>query len=331
MPKSSAKAKAAPAIAVTGLKTYIARQTIKRLLREGARVVCIDIHKPDDLPETAIFYKVDLTLPTSDAILADIFRREKIGTLIHLAFLSHPHRNTSYMHELQVIGTLQLLHACAAEKVQHIVVKTSTMVYGAHPLNPNYLTEAAELRGAPGYRWVEDLVEVESLLARYRRKNPNAYVVNLRCAPILGPTVRNLTTYTYSRPAIVTLFGYDPLLQFLHEEDAVAAVLAAAKAKRSGPYNIAGAGVLPLSSSIYLAGRVNLPIFHPLAYSTVRTAWLAGMSAYPGEHLDYLRFLYVADCSRAQSELGFTPQFSSRETMEQFAGVQRLRDVHLAA
>ena len=323
------KRKVTPAVAVTGLKTFLAIETIKRLLRAGTRVVGIDVNRPEHLPEGTTFYKVDLTLPTSDAILADIFRRENIGTLIHLAFLSHPHRNTSYMHELQVIGTLQLLHACAAENVKHIVVKTSTKVYGAHPLNPNYLTENAELRGTPGYRWVDDLVEVEHVLNRYRRKNPQAHVLSLRCAPILGPTVRNLTTYTFSRPTVLTLFGYDPLLQLLHEEDAVTAILAAAKAKKSGPYNIVGAGVLPLSSLIYLAGRINFPLFHPLAYSAVRTAWLAGLSPYPAEHLDYLRFLYVADGAKSEKDLGFKPRYSTRETMEQFVGVQRLRDIRL--
>jgi UDP-glucose 4-epimerase len=235
------------------------------------------------------------------------------------------------MHELQVIGTLHLLHACAAQQIETIVVRSSTMVYGAHPLNPNYLTEKHPLRGSPGYRWVQDMVEVEGLLDRYGRKNPRTRVIALRFAPILGPTVRNITTHTFSRPVILTLLGFDPLYQLLHEEDAISAVLTAVDANASGPFNVAGSGVLPLSSLIYLAGRVNLPLLHAAAYPLVRAAWLAGASALPAEHLDYLRYLWVADCERAAGELGFKPTYSTRETLEQFAGAQRLRDVHLAA
>ncbi|RMF12467.1 MAG: NAD-dependent epimerase/dehydratase family protein [Candidatus Dadabacteria bacterium] len=318
-------------IAVTGLNTFVGREVVKRLTRDGRRVVGIDLDRPRDLPQSVQFYKVDLTLPTSDAILADIFRREKVGRLIHLSFLSRPSRNVSWQHELQVIGTLHLLHACAAENVKQIVVKSRTMVYGAHPLNPNYLTEDAPLRGVDGYRWVGDLVEVEQILQRYRSRHLDANVISLRFAPILGPTVRNVFTLLFGQPAVMTLFGYDPLWQLVHEEDAIAAVLRAADADANGAFNIVGRHVLPLSSLIYLAGRVNLPVPHPLAYGLVRTAWLAGASPVPAEHLDYARFLWVADGARAEAALGFVPTYSTRETMEQFAGVQRLRDAHLAA
>lgn len=324
-------AKARGSIAITGLKTFTGREVVRRLVAAGESVVAIDIERPTDLPDAVKFYKVDLKLPTADAILADVFRREKVAKLVHLAFRSRPQRDTSGMHELQVIGTLHLLHACAAMQLDTVVVKTSTMVYGANALNPNYLTEQHPLRGAPGYRWVQDLVEVEQLLERYRNKHPKAHVVSLRCAPILGPTVHNVTTRAFERPAFVTLLGYDPLWQLLHEEDAISAVLAALDAGVSGPFNIVGAGVLPLSSLIYLAGRINLPVPHPIAYPAVRAAWLAGVSAIPAEHLDYLRFLWVADGERAAKTLGFTPTYSTRDALEQFAGVQRLRDAHLAA
>lgn len=319
------------AIAVTGLHTFAGRETVRRLVDAGHRVVGIDLDRPEDLPEAVAYYKVDLTIPTADAMLADIFRREQVGSLVHLAFLEAPTRNTTWGHELQVIGTLHLLHACAAQKIDRVVVRSSTMVYGANALNPNYLTEDAALKGAPGYRWVQDLVEVEYLLERFRRKNPKARVISLRMAPVLGPTVRNVITRSWERPGVPTLLGYDPLWQLLHEEDALSAILTAVETEASGAFNIVGRGVLPLSSLLYLAGRINLPIAHPVAYPLVAGLWMAGMSPVPSEHLDYLRFLWLGDGTRAERELGFAPTYGIRETIEQFAGALRLRSTRLAA
>lgn len=325
------KSQSPQTVALTGLNTFLGRETLSRLLERGHRVVAIDIERPADLPEEAVFYKVDLTLPTADAILADIFRREEVRGLVHLAFLSYPKRDATYMHELQVIGTLHLLHASAAQQLDKIVVKSSAMTYGAKPLNPNYLTESHALRGGNRYRWVQDMVEVEGLLERYRRKHEKARVISLRFAPILGPTVHNWITEAVERPAIMTLLGFDPLWQLVHEEDAVSAILRAVQADADGPFNVAGSGILPLSSMIYLAGRVNIPVAHPVAYPMVAAMWLAGLSPVPSEHLDYIRYLWAVDTTRAEEQLDFTPTYSTRETLEQFAGAQRLRDLHLAA
>jgi UDP-glucose 4-epimerase len=319
------------AIAVTGLHTFAGREVLRRLVDAGRRVVGIDLDRPEDLPESVAYYKVDLTIPTADAMLADIFRREGVDSLVHLAFLETPSRNTAWAHELQVIGTLHLLHACAAQNIERIIVRSSMMVYGANALNPNYLTEEAPLKGVSGYRWVQDMVEIEHLLDRFRRKHPKARVTSLRMAPVLGPTVQNIVTRSWGRTAVPTLLGYDPLWQLLHEEDALSAITTAIEADVGGAFNIVGKGVLPLSSLLYLAGRINIPIAHPVAYPLVAAAWMAGLSPVPAEHLDFLRFLWLGDGAKAERELGFVPSYGVRDTIEQFAGALRLRDAHLAA
>jgi UDP-glucose 4-epimerase len=48
-------------------------------------------------------------------------------------------------------------------------------------------------------------------------------VTVLRLAPILGPTVNNYLTRYLGRRVVPTLMGFDPLMQFLHEVDALAA------------------------------------------------------------------------------------------------------------
>ncbi len=54
------------------------------------------------------------------------------------------------MKELNVIGTMQLLAACQkAPSVRHLVVKSTTTVYGASNRDPAMFTEDMEPRRAP--------------------------------------------------------------------------------------------------------------------------------------------------------------------------------------
>lgn len=323
-------APARPAIVLTGANTFLGQRLLRRLQARGdSSLVVIDVKRPPELSKDHKFYKVDLTQPTADALLADILKREHADTVVHMAFLSNPSRNQSLAHELEVIGTLNLLHAAAEVKLRKLIVRSTTMVYGAHPANPNFLTEDMPLKPPRHYKYVRDKGEVEELVARHRRKHPETCVTVLRMCSILGPTVRNHLTDYLRRPVCLTLLGYDPLVQLVHENDVIEAFELAIAQNHSAAFNIVGPGVLPLSTVLKLAGRVAMPLAHPVAYPMVQAAWLAGLSPVPGPHLDYIRYLWVADGEKAQRLLGFKPRHSTRETVESFAGVQRLRDVHL--
>lgn len=317
-------------IAILGAHTFIGQRVLRRLQARGdAPLVIIDLKRPKELDKEHKFYKVDLTQPTADAILADILEREQVDTVIHLAFTTSPSRNQTYAHELEVIGTLNLLHACARHRLRKLIVRSTTMVYGAHPSNPNFLDEDAPLRASRSYPFVRDKAEVESLIKRHRTKHPETCITVLRPCSILGPTVRNFITEYLRRPVCMTLLGFDPLFQLVHENDVIDAFELALEKDLSTDFNIVAPGVLPLSTIIKLAGRPTVPVFHPMAYPLVQAAWLAGLSPAPAPHLDYIRYLWVADGDKATRELGFRPRHSTRETVEAFAGVQRLRDVRL--
>lgn len=304
--------------AVTGAKTFLGRGVIRHLVQKGERAIAIDLRKPEDLPEGVGFYKVDLTLPTADLLLAQLFQEEGVTDLIHLAFLGKPRRDEEFAHELVVIGTMHLCHAVQSAGVERMIVRSSTLVYGAHPDNPNYLQEDSPLRGVQGYRWVQDQIEAERIVGDLARRS-SVTITILRFAPTVGPTIQNLFTRIFSAPAVLTLLGYDPLYQLLHEEDALKALLLAIEVGPEGVFNIVGKVVLPLSTLIYLAGRFNLPLPRRLAHPLVQAEWVAGLSPYPPQHLDYFHYLCVADGERAERVMGFAPRFTLRETIESLA------------
>ncbi|MBI2060572.1 MAG: NAD-dependent epimerase/dehydratase family protein [Nitrospirae bacterium] len=319
-------------VAITGVNGFIGSNLFQRLNLDPSisRIVAIDVQPAPSTSVKARYHKVDLTEPLADAKLAEILEEERADTFVHLAFLGSPAHNTAYGHELESVGTMYVLHACSAVKgVEKLIVGGSTLAYGAHPKNPNYLTEEHPLQANPGYRFVSDKVDVERQVARFVRKNPSKCVTILRNCPILGPTIKYFITQYYRRLVIMTLLGYDPLMQFVHEEDVIEAFNRVVDIDAPGIYNIVGKGVLPLSTVIRLLGRVNFPVSHFAAYPLVNTLWISGMSDIPAQHLDYHRYLCVADGAKAEEKLSFVPKYSTKDAALAFAGVERLRRVHL--
>jgi UDP-glucose 4-epimerase len=213
--------------------------------------------------------------------------------------------------------------------VRKFVLWSQTVLYGASGSNPNFLTESHPLRGNGVSRWLRDKIDAESAVLRFAQQMPGTVVTILRLAPILGPTVHNYLTRYLGRRLVPTLMGFDPLVQFVHEVDALAAFKLATMRDCPGVFNVVGDGVLPLSTAIKLAGRVTVPVPHPIAYPLARLLWTAQLSEAPAAWLDYLRWICIADGEAAHQKMGFRPAFTTREAVLDYAGAQRLRDARL--
>ena len=320
-------------VALTGADGFLGRNLIGLLEEDPrtSRIVAIDVRAPSTAGPKTRFYRVDLTEPTADARLSELLAAEEVDTFVHLAFLASPTYATAWAHELQSVGTLHVLDACRAQHVRKFVLWSETLLYGPHPDNPNFLTEHHRLRGLPGSSFLSDRIEAERETQRFAEENPDRVVTTLRLAPMLGPTVQSYVTRWLSHRFVPTVMGFDPLLQFVHELDAVAAFVLAIDRDVPGTFNVVGDGVLPVSTTLKLAGRVSLPVPLFLARQANALLWAAHLNEAPPAFLDYLRYLCVADGARARDELGFRPAFTSREAVLDFGGTLRLRDARLLA
>jgi UDP-glucose 4-epimerase len=319
------------AVAVTGADTFLGRNLIGILEEDDAvsRIVAIDVASPRTAARKTSFYKVDLTQPSVDARLAEILQAEDVHTFVHLAFLGSPTHAAAYAHELESVGTMHVLNACRERRIRKFVMSSQTLLYGPSPSNPNFLTEDHPLHGLPESQFTQDKIEAEHEARRFGADHPESIVTILRFAAVLGPTVRNWVSRWLSRRLVPTVMGFDPLVQFVHEMDAVAALKLALDRDVPGTFNIVGDGVLPVSTVVKLAGRVAIPIPHFLARPTGGLLWAANMGEAPPVFLTFLRYLCVADGARATRALGFRPAYSTREAVLDFAGALRLREARL--
>ena len=318
-------------VTVTGAASFLGTNLVGLLEEDErvARIVAIDIKPPQTAQRKTRFYEVDFTQPTAEARLSEIFATERTDTLVHLAFLASPSHGIAVAHELESVGTRHVLVAARHAAVRKVVMWSQTVLYGANASNPNFLTEKHPLAAPTSEPFYADKLEAETELARFAQKEPGAIVTVLRTAPILGPTIHNYVTRYLSRKVVPTMMGFDPLVQFVHEIDAIAAFTLAVDRDFPGIYNIVADGVLPLSTVIKLAGRLAVPIPHPLAHAAGAALWLAHMSEAPPSFMHHLRFLCVADGAKAKDKMGFRPAYTTREAVLDFTSAQRLRDVKL--
>ncbi len=311
-------------VAVTGACTFLGGELIRRLEedRRFGRILALDVRAPALTTGKKVeFVKLDLTQPTVDDELAVLLGKANVDTVVHGAFLSHPTHAAEWAHELEDVGTMHVLNACAGIEPRRLVMVSTTLVYGAHPKNPNFLHEESELRGHRDSRFVNDKVRAEKQVQRFAKEHPNVEVCVLRFAPILGPTISNMYTRFFSRPVAPVMMGHDPLMQFVHEQDAAFALLRAVDSTATGAFNIVGKGVLPYTTVLALLGRVPITMPQVIARQLTKVLWATQLVGSPPSFLDFLLYLCVADGAKAKRELGFSPRLSIKRTILDFLGL----------
>lgn len=305
------------AIAMTGTGGSLGRRLVAELAeaQHVARVVVLDTVHPGVTGSKVSFYSLDLTQPAVDARLTEVLEAEEVDTFVHLSSLEGPIHATAWAHELERSGTMQVLHACHKRRIAKLIAVSSALVYGPHRDNPNFLREEHPLRGLHGAPYVADQMDIEAQIEKWREQHPDSVVTVLRMALMLGPKTQNFVRRYLSRTFVPSVLGYDPLVQLVHENDALAALMLAVERDANGVFNIASDGLLRLSTAIRLAGGLPLP----LPFGTLRRVagmlWALQLCEAPSAFVSLLRHICVLDTARAQRELGYRSRFNAREAI----------------
>jgi UDP-glucose 4-epimerase len=111
------------------------------------------------------------------------------------------------------------------------------------------------------------------------------------------------------------LFGFDPCLQLLHLDDAVAGFALAALAGAGGAYNLATEDTVCLSQAIKLAGRQPASVFEPMVNLSIAMGSRDALGLWPFD-IGFLRHSCVADTTRARCQLGWAPTYTALEALQ---------------
>ena len=307
-------------VLVTGVSRDLGRRFARAIAHDPAvdRVIGVDIVPPRGDIGDVSFVRADIRNP----VIAKIIVKEDVDTVVHMSVIATPGGvgGRATMKELNVIGTMQLLAACQrAPRVQNVVVKSTTTVYGSSSRDPAMYTEEMNPKRLPKSGYSMDAYEVEGYVRGFARRRPDVRVAMLRAANIIGPDVLSPITQYFRLPVIPTVLGFDPRLQFLHESDLLAVLRHAALSDVAGTFNVAGDGVIMLSQAVRRLGRAGLPLPSFAVGSLGSALRKAGVADFSPEQVAFLTFGRGVDTTRMRTELDFTPEFTTAGAFADFA------------
>jgi UDP-glucose 4-epimerase len=317
-------ANASRRILVTGLSTYWGGRVAQELEADDdvEAIIGIDRTPPKVELERTEFVQVS----DHHTLIRRIVEGAELDTIVDTRLVTDSITTTSRKaHENNVIGTMNILAACAGSEstVRKVVFRSSAHYYGSEQDDPAFFTEEMRRPHPPRTPIERDIVEAEGAVRDFAAKHPDTTVTVLRFANGLGPDIRTAHSQYLDLPIVPTILGFDPRLQYVHEDDIGGALAHAVRNDMPGIYNVAADGVLALSEVIALLGKQMAPILPPWG-TGLALPWLKRLGVrIPPEMANELRFGRGLD-NRALKATGYRLRYTTRETIEKLREHQRL-------
>lgn len=303
---------------ITGGSGYIGGRLTELLVKreETERVVIADVRPPVVGRPKSEYVKLDVR---DGAGMRALLERERADVLVHLAFILNPIRNEARMYDIDVNGTQAVLRAASEAGTQQVLVTSSAVAYGAFPDNPRPIAEDQPVRGVPDFSYARDKTESDRLCQLWALEHPDRVMTIVRPCIVYGPNVDNyLFRFWKKAPQFPILDGVDEQVQFVHEDDVVAAISGLIDARAAGAFNVTGDGTMSWRECAELIGLKTKEASFKSQYRLNRIVWALRlpMVEAPAGNLRFIRYPWVCSNEKLKATIGWQPRHTSRETFE---------------
>lgn len=306
-------------ILITGVARPLGARFARSLAAGGdLEVIGVDVLPPKYDIGRARYVRADIR----SAAIGRLISGSQVETVVHLGMVSSPRGpgGRSMMKEINVIGTMQLLAACQTSRsVRRLVTRSSGAVYGASPRDPALFTEDMTARIEPRSGFGKDAREIESYVDGLARRRPDLVVTTLRFADLLGAHADSSLTRYLTLPVVPTPMGYDARMQFLHPADAAVALDLVTHTDVPGTFNVAAPDVVTLHQALAVLERPTVPVPGRLTPTAALFGRRTGRLELSHDRIDAITYGRCMDTSRFAAATGFSPKYSSRAALEDFA------------
>lgn len=298
-------------VLIPGIAGRLAGLVTRRLLDAGHEVMGIDRRPWRDAPPGVRVFELDIRKRAAE----DVFRKERPDAVIHMATVTHLTARSEDRFRINLYGTRAVFDHCHHHGVKRCVFVGRHTFYGAASDSNLYHAEEDPPMAMTTFPELADLVAADLYAASALWRYPEIDTSILRLCYTLGEGVAG-TLATFLRPRRVpAILGFDPLFQFMHEEDAASAIALALEKSLRGVYNVAGPQPLPITQIIKMAGRQPIPVPEPL-FRLVTGRF--GLPRLPPGALSHLKFPVVVDDSSFRAATGFQHVHDEHATVEAY-------------
>jgi UDP-glucose 4-epimerase len=303
-------------IAITGISGYIGNRLLSWLdeVPGVGKIVGIDMKPPIRRPSKLRFYYREILQP-----FGDIFVENEVDSAIHLAFVLKPTHNREDARQVDIGGISNFLDACRQAQVKRILYLSSHTVYGAYPDNPVPLREDTPLRPLTDFQYSRDKVEAERILTDFAAAYGGVCLTILRSCPVIGPNAANSIVTSMFKPVMIRVTGFDPPLQFVHEDDLAELMIAMLMQRKSGIFNVAADGEVRYTELAKLYGKRTVTLPDKLLRLLMSFSWTLHLqSESPPSGLEFIKYPPIVSTEKLKRETGFQFRYSSKEAVVSF-------------
>ncbi|HYP48827.1 MAG TPA: NAD-dependent epimerase/dehydratase family protein [Thermoleophilaceae bacterium] len=246
--------------------------------------------------------------------------------VVHLAWLIQPARDRATVRATNVDGTARLLRAVAAAGVPSLVYASSVGAYSPGPKDRR-VDESWPTGGIPTSFYSRHKAEVERLLDRFEAEQPATRVVRLRPGLIFKREAASGIRRLFAGPLLpgsLLRKGLIPVVpaterlvfQALHSYDVGEAYRLALVSDLDGAFNLAADPVLDPEQRASFFGARRLPLPQALLRGGAAATYKLRLQPSESGWVDLALGVPLLDTSRARSELGWQPEHTSTEALD---------------
>lgn len=298
-------------VLIPGITGRLARLVALRLVATGHEVLGIDRRPWPDAPKGIEVFQLDIRKRAAE----DVFRKHRPEAVIHMATVTHLTVRNEDRYRINLFGTRAVFDHCHHYGAQHCIFVGRHTYYGAAADSSLYHGEEDPPMAMTTFPELSDLVAADlyagSALWRYPELNTSV----LRLCYTLGPSASGTLATFLRGQRVPMVLGFDPLFQFMHDDDAAQAICTALEKKVRGVYNVAGPQPMPLSLIVKQAGRQAVPV--PELVMRLLFGRF-GLPQLPPGAVAHLKYPVVIDDSSFRAATGFNHAHDEDATIAAF-------------
>ncbi|MDQ3877180.1 MAG: NAD-dependent epimerase/dehydratase family protein [Actinomycetota bacterium] len=308
-------------VAITGASGNVGTSLLRSLEPEEQVLSIIGIARRRPklaFPKTE-WVEADIT--TSD--LAPLF--EGCDAVVHLAWAIQPSHRLDELHRVNVDGSARVFEAVARAGVKNLIYASSVGAYSPGPKDET-VDESWPTGGIATSFYARHKAQTEAMLDVFEKRHSDVRIVRLRPALIFKREAASGVRRLFTGPilpspllhrSLIPIVPDSPRLRFqsVHSYDIGEAYRLAIVSNVRGAFNIAADPVIDSDVLAELFDARRIPLPEKTVRALTHLTWRAHLQPTPVGWFDLGLNAPLMDVSRAQSELGWKPEFSATDAL----------------